>query len=72
MASCVGPRFDAVQMHAEIPKGKIAHLDNESGLSGKTRLLERDSTAERCLNGETHPVFNRSEYESLEFGVNSP
>ena len=71
MASCVGAGFDALQMHAEIPKGEVAHLDRESSLSCQPRLLERDLAPKRRFNGETHAPLNRSEYEGFEFAVDT-
>jgi hypothetical protein len=69
MASGIGAGFDALPMQAEISKGEVTHLDDESSLLGQVGLLECNVTPKRCFDGETHATFNASAYECFEFAV---
>src|SRR5437762_2241578 len=60
VASGIGAGFNALHMQAEIAKGEVAHLDDESSLLGQAGLLERNVTTKRCFDSETNATVNAS------------
>jgi hypothetical protein len=62
----------AFKVHREITERYIAHLDHESGTSGKHCLLKGHIASESGFNGKTLAAFDPTQDERLEFAVDEP